>query len=230
MTEKLGFIDELNKFQSFVFEQLDTNNINDFSNVINSRHSVKDNLAAKIQDIVMNSNEFEIFYSHIGWKKLAAKKLKTSFEDVNIILPHFRIDLPHKFKKDDKNMSLPWHQEATYFLNKANCSPKSIVMSTYLHDCKMNNGAILIGTDKTNDLIYHDEKYIDNINQRFFRLSCEEPKNYKIVETKYGETIFFDFLTPHKSGLNTSENTRLTFLLRASSNLDVKEWEKNKKV
>ena len=126
-------------------------------------------------------------------------------------------------------MSLPWHQEATYFLRKANCSPKSIVLSTYLHDCKMNNGAIAIGTDKTNDLIYHDEKYIDNINKRFYRLSCEEPKNYKIVETRFGETILFDFLTPHRSGLNTSKNTRLTFLLRASSNLDVEQWKKTKK-
>jgi hypothetical protein len=226
MLETLQFIDELIKFQKFVFQQLNTNNIVDFSNSLNSKQGKKSNIAAKIQDDVMNSSEFNLLSSHIGWKKLAAKKMGTKVEDIEIVFPHFRLDLPIKFSKDHQKMSLPWHQEAAYYLRKGNCSPKSIVMSTYLHDCNQKNGAIAIGIDNNSDLINHDEKYIDNLNKRFFRVSCEEPREYQIIETILGQTIIFDFLTPHRSGINNSQNTRLTFLLRASSKIDVEHWEK----
>lgn len=222
---KLDFQEDFKIFQNHVFKTLDADNYKDFSRKLISEQSDENNLAAKIQDEVLNSDEFKKFCNHNGWKNLAANILKTSTDDVILVYPHFRIDLPMEFKDDHKKMSLPWHQEAGYYLKLGKCSPKSIVFSAYLHDCVKENGAVAIGREEITDLVNHDEAFLDKSEQRFYRVECEEPTEYENIETVAGEAITFDFLIPHRSGLNVSGDVRLTFLLRASSLSDIEEWE-----
>ena len=47
------------------------------------------------------------------------------------------------------------------------------------------------------------------------------------AETNFGEVVAFDFLRPHRSGLNSSSLVRVTFLLRATSISDLRSWEKS---
>ena len=64
-------------------------------------------------------------------------------------------------------MSLPWHQEAGYYLEKGNCTPRSIAMSTYLHDCKTTEGALEVSIDPQNEFIDHSTKFMDKLNKNF---------------------------------------------------------------
>jgi len=148
----------------------------------------------------------------------------TSVEDIKIISPFFRIDLPSKFETDHKKISLPWHQEAGYYLKNGNCTPNSIVLSTYLHKCKKSEGAIEISIDPSVELYKHSSKFLDNYKKKFLRVTCPTPKNYISVETNFGEVVIFDFLRPHRSGLNKSSLVRLTYLKRATSILDLDKW------
>jgi hypothetical protein len=222
---KLAFEEDLKIFQNYVFKRIGAENHKDFSRKLISKQVAENNLAAKLQDEILNSDEFKSFCNHNGWKKLAANLLKKPTDDVIIVYPHFRIDLPLKFKDDHQKMSLPWHQEAGYYLKLGKCSPKSIVLSTYIHDCLKENGAVAIGRGEVTDLVDHDEDFLDKSEQRFYRVTCEEPSKYENIETVLGEAIAFDFLIPHRSGLNVSQDVRLTFLLRASSLSDIKQWE-----
>tara|TARA_B100000787_G_scaffold167350_1_gene153967 strand:+ start:557 stop:1291 length:735 start_codon:yes stop_codon:yes gene_type:complete len=222
--EDLKPIDNLTQLQSLIFGLLDCTTHIEFSDKLCKLHEKNPNIAGELQDKVINSKLFLQLINDGSYKKLAAKILKTSVDDVKIIFPFFRIDLPSKFRKDHEKMSLPWHQEAGYYLEKGNCTPRSIVMSTYLHECKTKEGALEVSSDPHVEFINHSTKFKDDFNKKFLRVTCPAPKNFISVETKFGKVISFDFLRPHRSGLNQSSLVRLTCLLRVTSLLDLKNW------
>ena len=82
-----------------------------------------------------------------------------------------------------------------------------------------------ISLDKHSQFVDRSENFIDPKKQRFFRLTCPDPKKYISAESSFGEVVLFDFLRPHRSGLNSSSLVRVTFLLRATSISDLKSWE-----
>ena len=217
-------INKLLELQSFVFGLIDTDNHKEFSSKLCNLHEKNSKITGEIQDKVINSKLFLKLSNDDSYKKLAVSILKTSIEDIKIISPFFRIDLPSKFESDHKRISLPWHQEAGYYLKNGNCTPNSIVLSTYLHTCKKSEGAIEISIDPRVELYNHSSKFLDNYKKKFLRVTCPTPKNYISVETNFGEVVIFDFLRPHRSGLNKSSLVRLTYLKRATSILDLDKW------
>ena len=218
------------QLQSFIFSLLDCKTHSEFSNKLCKLHNKNPKIAGELQDKIMNSRLFLQLTDDESYNKLAANILKTSIDDVKIIFPFFRIDLPSKFNLDLEKMSLPWHQEAGYYLEKGNCTPRSIVMSTYLHDCKTKEGALEVSIDPQNEFIDHSTKFMDKLNKKFLRVTCPAPKNFTSVETKFGKVISFDFLRPHRSGLNQSSLVRLTYLIRATSLSDLNIWNSNKSI
>ena len=217
---------ELESFRRYIFNLVDTDNLSRFSQKIFAMHDQNDRFVGQLQDEIMSSPKFQDVCNHKYWTLLSSRLLNTDLNDVNIVFPHFRIDLPSRYKKDELKMSLPWHQEAGYYLKKGHCSPESIVLSTYLHDCTADHGALHVGIDHDRVLQSHDENFMDKKNQRHLRVTCREPTRYEVVESNFGQTVTFDFLRPHRSGKNTSKLVRLTLLLRASSQMSVQSWLK----
>ena len=226
--EDLEPVDSLTQLQSYIFGLLDCVTHNEFSEKLCKLHEKNPKITGELQDKVMNSKLFLKLIDENSYKKLAAKILKTSVDDIKIVFPFFRIDLPSRFHKDQKKISLPWHQEAGYYLEKGNCTPRSIVMSTYLHDCNKEEGALEVSTDSHDEFFDHSTKFMDEANKRFLRVTCPTPKNCIPLESEFGKVIIFDFLRPHRSGLNQSSLARLTYLHRATSLLDLKKWNSEK--
>lgn len=213
-------------FANFVFNTVGAANHSDFSAVLIEAHRAGRNLAAEIQDTIMSSAVFDDFANDSIWNGMAAKVLDAPESEILIVFPHLRIDLPSHFSDDEARMSLPWHQEAGYYLEKGSCSPKSIVISTYLHDCDRRCGAVEIGCDTFDGLEFHADFYRDEEHKRFKRVECRAPEGSQFSETKFGESVIFDFLVPHRSGRNeTTDLVRTTMLVRASWARDVDEWK-----
>ena len=59
--------------------------------------------AGKLQDDVMKSEDFQKIVNHDSFLKLAASSLKTTEDDVKMVFPFFRIDLPAEFIEDKKS-------------------------------------------------------------------------------------------------------------------------------
>lgn len=215
---------DLAEFTRFVLKQLDASSIEEFSAKLIAAHQNGDNLTAEIQDKIIASNEFAQFVDHPMWTELAADAFDCQPEDILIAFPHLRIDLPNYFKKDEVKMSLPWHQEAGYYLSKGNCCPQSVVLSTYLHDCDQSGGALEVAPNTEADVLDHDQRYMDPVSKRFMRVEVPAPETTKYAETRFGETVIFDFLRRHRSGVNSKDTVRITFLLRASRRKDVEDY------
>jgi len=214
----------LRSFQEFVFGLAGAGSHAEFSSTLCSAHSKGENLAAKLQDEILASQEFRALIEDTIWKEISAEAFGCAPEDVSIILPNLRIDLPDRFREDSTRMLLPWHQEAEYFLSEGNCSPASIVLSTCLHDAAAQNGALVVAAETETSLLKHGSEYKDPENKRFLRLTVGEPGKFLPAETTFGQTVVFDFMRRHRSGNNTSDLVRITFLLRASRKSDVEEY------
>jgi len=223
-TVRLDSTESITNFKKFCFGLLDTKSHYDFSQKVISKQKANSSFAGELQDTIANSVEFSELTSDESFKTLAACLMDVSAEDIKIVFPHFRIDLPKSFSDDEIKMSLPWHQEAGYYIAKGDCTPDSIVLSTYLHDCNKDNGAIHIASESDSVLIGHSESYLDPHQQRFYRVECPEPNMFEVAETNFGEVVAFDFKRPHRSGSNTSSLVRLTFLLRATSKSELKKF------
>tara|TARA_B100000674_G_C37755536_1_gene875413 strand:- start:17 stop:688 length:672 start_codon:yes stop_codon:yes gene_type:complete len=209
-------VSKLEEYRNFVFSLAGVSNHQDFSKALISAHEKGNNLTAGIQDEAMKSKLFHELAKELSWKKMAAEYLNVNPKHLNIIFPHFRLDLPDRFKNDSNKLLLPWHQEAEYYLKFNNCSKESIVISTVLHDISESGGALVVAKNSEEQLLNHQEEYMDPIKKRFFRVECSPPDDYVITETKFGESVVFDFLTKHKSGYNKSDLVRLTFIVRVS--------------
>lgn len=207
---------KLAEFRDFVFGLAGTSTHMEFSQALCDAHTGGKNLAADIQDRALNSSEFEALVRDDEWLTLASENLGIEKSYTKIVFPHFRVDLPDQFKSDSQKMLLPWHQEAAYYLPKGDCTTQSIVLSTILHDAAEKNGALLVAEEAEQDFHEHESRFVDSQKKRFFRVECTPPKSSTVAETKFGETVVFDFLAKHRSGNNTSPLVRLTFLLRAS--------------
>jgi ectoine hydroxylase-related dioxygenase (phytanoyl-CoA dioxygenase family) len=221
---KLGCVKSITNFQKFCFGQVNAESHYDFSQIVIQKQKYKSSFVSELQDKILSSSEFSELTNDESFKTLAASLMDVPIEDIKIVFPHFRIDLPKSFSDDEIKMSLPWHQEAGYYLSKGDCTPNSIVLSTYLHDCKEENGAICIASESDFDLIDHTGAYMSPDEQRFYRVECPEPNMSEVAESKFGEVVAFDFKRPHRSGINTSELIRLTFLLRVTSISELKKF------
>lgn len=93
------------------------------------------------------------------WKPMAASAFGCGAEEVSIILPNLRIDMPDRFREDATRMLLPWRQEAEYFLADGNCAPSSLVLSTYLHDAAAENGVLVVACETETELLKHGSEY-----------------------------------------------------------------------
>ena len=215
---------ELSELQSYVFGLMGSDSHVAFSAELTKRQEKDSLTAAQLQDKISSSSEFSALVNNEAWRELSAELLCTEKEDIDIVFPHFRIDLPARFLSDKKKMSLPWHQEAGYYLEKGGCTPNSIVLSTHLHSCDSEGGAIWIGKDSCDSLLEHQKQFMDEDSSRFLRVTCSAPEAFIKAESKFGETIAFDFMRPHRSGINNSSLVRLTFLLRATSRSDLSRW------
>ena len=216
----------LKSFADYIFGCAGAKSIEDFSSVLIATHEKGENMAACIQDEAMNSEEFKALAGHSMWKKLGAEVFGCAEPDIVVAFPHLRIDLPSRFKADEKKISLPWHQEAGYYLEKGNCSPDSVVMSTYLHDCSTDQGALVVALQTEKELLRHDRKFMDPDNRRFMRVEAAEPDGSCSMETRFGKTVILDFLRRHRSGVNHSDIVRLTFLVRVGTGADIENYRK----
>ena len=105
-------------FQKFCFGLLSCSSHEDFSKTLIKKHTGDANFTGFLQDQIMNSIEFFELTQNDIFRNLAAIQMGVPKEDIKIVFPHFRIDLPSMFANDGSKMSLPWHQEAGYYLHK----------------------------------------------------------------------------------------------------------------
>ena len=151
--------------------------------------------------------------------------MDVDLNDIEIVFPFFRVDLPQQFVDQEKKMSLPWHQELGYYLTKGGCTPDSIVMSIPLHNCSNKEGALHIACDTQEEVIKHKSVFMDKAREKHLRFQCSEPEEFIIAETEFGQVVAFDFKRSHRSGTNSSNLVRLTLLLRATSNIELARFE-----
>ena len=216
----------LKNFSQFVFAQAQTNNLADFSDKLIEANKSGSNLTAETQDRIVQSDQFNNLVHHPMWVEMAAEIFQCQSDNILIAFPHLRIDLPNFFKDDETKMSLPWHQEAGYYLPKGNCCPGSVVLSTYLHNCDQSGGALEVALESEASVLDHSSRYMDPVSKKFMRVEVSAPEASKFVETSFGQTAVFDFLLRHRSGVNLQNTVRITFLLRASRRNDVEEYSK----
>ncbi|MEP3427580.1 MAG: phytanoyl-CoA dioxygenase family protein [Roseibium sp.] len=212
------------EFSEFVFAQADAKNLDEFSDNLIDAHDKGTNLTAEVQDKILQTNQFAKLVNHPMWKEMAADVFQCKKNDILIAFPHLRIDLPNYFKDDQLKMSLPWHQEAGYYLQKGDCCPGSVVLSTYIHDCDQSGGALQVASETETSVLDHDNRYMDPNSKKFLRVEVPCPEVTEFVETSFGETAVFDFLLRHRSGINSRDTVRITFLLRASRRKDVEDY------
>ena len=221
---KLDNLVLLREFQNFCFGLLGTATHDEFSKKVINFQSHDDRFTANLQDKILSSQEFLHITKHTALSSLAAKIMNVEQEDIKIVLPFFRIDLPQQFVKEDKKMSLPWHQEAGYFLAKRNCTPNSIVMSIALHDCTEENGALHVACNTKDKVIKHKSFFMEKNLKKKYRAECSEPEEFTIASSKFGQVVAFDFKRPHRSGVNKSNLVRLTLILRATSEFELNQF------
>ena len=221
---KLDDLTPLQDFQKFCFSLLGATTHMEFSENVQNLQVQDKRFVGNLQNKILASSEFSEITKNSALRSLAAKLMDVELQDIKIIFPFFRIDLPKEFKEDEKKISLPWHQDAGYYLAKGDCTPDSIVMSIALHDCDKENGAINIGCDLQEEVLQHESFYMDKNQKKHLRVECAEPKESMIAETKFGEVVAFDFKRPHRSGTNRSNLVRLTLLLRASSKFELVQF------
>lgn len=221
---KLDDLTPLQDFQKFCFSLSEAETHEEFSENIQNLQVQDKRYIGNLQNKIVASSEFYEITKDLTLRSLAAKLMDVELQDIKIIFPFFRIDLPKEFKEEEEKISLPWHQEAGYYLAKGDCTPDSIVMSIALHDCNNENGAIHIGCKMKEEVLQHKSFYMDKNQKKHFRVECAEPKESMIAETKFGQVVAFDFKRPHRSGTNRSNLVRLTLLLRASSKFEVAQF------
>jgi len=217
----------LKLFQKYCFSLENALSHKDFSKKVTIKQKSNRGYTGYLQDKIKNSQEFLDVTSDFAFYRLAGDLMNIPLDDVKIIYPHFRIDLPNYFKDQQDKMSLPWHQEAAYYIPRGDCTPDSVVISIAMHDCNYENGAIRVGSDTQSNIINHHSFFKDESKNRFYRVECPQPKKFIVAETKFGEAVCFDFKRPHCSGENKSNLVRLTLLIRASSKIELNRY-KNK--
>ena len=207
---------KINEFAKFIFSIIETKSHEEFSKKLINSYQKENNLTAQVQDEVLSSSEYKLIIQDDEWIKIASDYLNIDKSYVKMVFPFFRLDMPDNIKNESNKMLLPWHQEAEYYLPQGKCTNQSIVISTMLHDVNENQGSLHLSDTNEEKLVEHSSKYMDPDNKRFFRVQCEPPKKYSVLETKVGESIVFEFLRKHRSGNNFSDLVRMTLLIRAS--------------
>ena len=223
-TIKLDNLTPLSEFQRFCFGLSGAVTHEEFSENVRNFQAQDERYTAKLQDRILSSQEFLEVIRDPVWCSLAAKLMDVEIDDIKIVFPFFRVDLPQQFVDQEKKMSLPWHQEAGYYLPKGDCTPDSIVLSIALHDCNSTEGALLIACDTRKEVIQHKSVFMDSTGKKHLRVECPEPAESITTETKFGQVVAFDFKRPHRSGINSSNLVRLTLLLRATSNRELAQF------
>ncbi|MEP1385359.1 MAG: hypothetical protein ABJK64_16385 [Paraglaciecola sp.] len=220
--EKWDCLDLINKSQQYLFDQIACHSEKQFSKKIIYERKQNNNLPALVADSFMNSHLFAEIMSSKSLVEFSASLLKCTTKDVVIAFPHFRLDLPTNFTEDQVRLNLPWHQEAGYFLEKGNCSIKSLVVSTPIFNCTEADGALVVDPFSHIDgLTKHNSVFMDKTNKRHKRVICAAPKNYEVLETLQGESQVISFLTKHRSGINKNSGVRCTLLFRISDKNDL---------
>ena len=224
---KLYDLTPLSRFQKFCFNLTDSATHEDFSKKVISKQMQDDQYTGGLQDKILNSSEFLELTKDPGIRFLAAELMGVALKDIKIVFPFFRIDLPQKFVDQKKKMSLPWHQEAGYYLAKGDCTPDSMVMSIALHDCKNEQGALNVACDTEKNLVQHNNFFMDEDQKKHLRFECANPEEFIIAETEFGEVVAFDFKRLHRSGTNKSNFVRLTLLLRVTSCIELARFKED---
>ena len=156
----------------------------------------------------------------ISKNKKYQKKLSSIIKNNNKCLFvdfNFRIDLPNIFKKEDKKMSLPWHQDLSYYQHKTdldNYDGYAIYIPLFKLGSK--EGSLIIDQKQTNKLRKHKTKYLDVKNKKFLRHKLEnyKPKKKIYINLIEREALLMNFFCIHKSGKNISSKVRFTLLVR----------------
>lgn len=215
----------LHDFQRFCFSLVGAVNHEEFSENVRKLQAKDERFAANLQDEILAAPEFSEITGDPAMRLLAAELMDIEPDDIEIVMPFFRVDLPQQFADQEKKMSLPWHQEFGYYSTEHGCTPDSIVMSIALHDCSSEEGALHIARDTQSEVIQHQSVYMNQAEKRHLRVRCPEPAEYAIAETQFGQVVAFDFKRPHRSGVNNSHLVRLTLLLRATSNIELARFK-----
>jgi len=140
--------------------------------------------------------------------------------DVLASHPNFRADLPDRFAEEKRKFALPWHQEGAYYKTKASQS-QSLVLHISLFDCSAEHGALeLKEGSHLKQYLAHNEYFADETAKKHFRVELNDAdleglKTVPLV-SKAGDIGVIDFRTFHRSGQNTSDQVRYTFLIRVS--------------
>jgi ectoine hydroxylase-related dioxygenase (phytanoyl-CoA dioxygenase family) len=143
---------------------------------------------------------------------------------LSFINPYIRLDLPNSYNEQDKKLSLPWHQESSYYEVKAACE-NAIVISTNPFGCSRDEGCVVMapGSHKKGKL-EHKRYYKDPKNKRNYRVEINpdehDCKEFVPAESTQGDVAVFNFNTFHRSGQNQSDKVRYTLLVRASNIAD----------
>ncbi|WP_440657152.1 phytanoyl-CoA dioxygenase family protein [Candidatus Pelagibacter sp. HIMB1509] len=182
--------------------------IDNYKNDPSSISTLQDNLKESI--IIKKISKTQKYKKKIG--NIIKNKKKSLFVDFNL-----RIDLPSIFDKEDKKMSLPWHQDFSYYQSKTNLiNYDGYVIYIPLYKLGTKEGSLIVDATPVNKFKKHKKKYLDVKNKKFLRHKLEKFKPKKEININLSErdALLMDFFCIHKSGKNTSNKVRFTLLIR----------------
>ncbi|CAM2007365.1 phytanoyl-CoA dioxygenase family protein [Acanthopleuribacter pedis] len=174
-----------------------------------------------VVDAALNSFAFYRVVGNPRIAALAASAIGCPVEELGVVAPFFRVDLPGKYEALARKISLPFHQESSYY--RYNVSPDTgIVVWIPLFDCGPEEGAlhVCVGSHREGALP-HEGVYLIPEEQRHFRTRAPDDIVARFKEVrlsvKRGGLGIQHFHLLHRSGLNTRDNrVRYTILIRFS--------------
>lgn len=186
------------------------------SNKIIENYKKDNSSVGTLQDSIKKSK----ILKSISKNKKYQKKLSNILSNKNkslLVDFNFRIDLPKSFKKEEKKMSLPWHQDFSYYRKKTDLiNYDGYVIYISLFKIGHREGSIVIDNKQVFNLQKHKTKYLDIKNKKFMRHNLEnyKPKKEVYVNLNQRDALLMNFFCIHRSGKNVSKNVRFTLLLR----------------
>lgn len=174
-----------------------------------------------VVDAALNSYAFYRVVANPHIAGLAASAIGCPTEELGVVAPFFRVDLPGKYEALARKISLPFHQESSYY--RYNASPDTgIVVWIPLFDCGPEEGSLHVCEASHHEgALPHEGVYLIPEEKRHYRTCAREAVVARFKEVrlnvKRGDLGIQHFHLLHRSGRNNRENrVRYTFLIRFS--------------
>ncbi len=175
-----------------------------------------------VVDGALNSYAFYRLVANPRIAAAAAEAIGCDVADLGVVAPFFRVDLPGRYTELARKISLPFHQESSYY--RYNVSPDSgVVVWIPLFDCGPAEGALHVCEASHRDgALAHEGVYLIPEEKRHYRTRVPDDVVARFKEVrlnvKRGDLGIQHFHLLHRSGRNDRENrVRYTFLIRFSN-------------